>query len=144
MAAYEISDHDLPNEELATLREFVDSWEFHRPPVLFVGAGFSKLAARHPDASPYSEFSSRDEVMTDLKNSLSNGGAEIGLPSDPLRLAQYFETQFRRATLLDHLARHVPTADFRPADAHRALRHTPWPAIRNEQSRPVRLWRREA
>lgn len=48
---------------------------------------------------------------------------------DPLRLAQLYQAQFDRRTLLDRIAHHVPSADFVPGEAHKRLREIPWAAI---------------
>lgn len=132
MNAFTIDQLTLSATDKATLREFVASWDQHRYPVLYVGAGLSKFCARRrSDIGGDSKFSSWTELLDDLKRRLANGDDAImnRLATDPLRLAQIFEEQFGRAALLDVVARHVPSADFVPGEEHQLLRGIPWAAI---------------
>lgn len=132
MSSFDLEQLNVRPNDKTILREFVLSWERHKHPVLFVGAGVSKYCAiRRPDIGSNSKFSSWIELLDDLKHRLSNGDEEIAkrLSTDPLRLAQLFQEQFGRAALLDVIDHHVPSADFMPGEEHNLLRAFPWAAV---------------
>lgn len=57
MADFSIEQLSMEASEKAILREFVEAWDLHAQPVLFVGAGLSKFeAAPRPGAPGHSAF----------------------------------------------------------------------------------------
>jgi len=132
MSKFSLDDLNLEPQAKATLKTFLASWENHRGPVLFVGAGFSKhQSIRRPNTPGQSAFLNWKELSKKFRDRLSAGDPQIEqrLPDDPLRLAQCFEAQFGRATLLDYVDQAVPSSDFDPGEAHHRLRDIPWAAI---------------
>jgi hypothetical protein len=69
--------------------------------------------------------------MDVFRNELSSGDPvrAKGLPQDPLRLAQVYESSARRGVLLDRIAEYVPSADFVPGKVHQKIARIPWAAI---------------
>jgi hypothetical protein len=129
---FSIDQLSMEASEKAVLREFVEAWDRHAQPVLFVGAGLSKFeAVRRPGAPGHSEFGAWIDILDDFRHRLSGGDPDIErrLTTDPLRLAQLYEAQFDRRALLARVEHHVPSADFLPGEAHRRLREIPWAAI---------------
>lgn len=132
MADFSIDQLSMETSEKAVLREFVEAWDRHAQPVLFVGAGLSKFeAVRRPDAPGHSAFGAWMDILDDFRHRLSGGDPDIErrLTTDPLRLAQLYEAQFDRPALIARVEHHVPSADFQPGEAHRRLREIPWAAI---------------
>lgn len=132
MPQIKIAQLHLSTSDQSTLQEFVASWGRHRHPVLFVGAGLSKHESeRRRDVTAKSEFGSWRDLLDDFQRVLAGDNAKLreSLPTDPLRLAQVYQTQLNRAALLDLVAKHVPSADFLPGLAHRCLRDIPWAAV---------------
>lgn len=132
MADFSIDQLSMEASDKAVLREFVEAWDRHAQPVLFVGAGLSKFeSVRRPGAPGHSAFGAWMDILDDFRQRLSGGDRDIErrLTTDPLRLAQLYQAQFDRRTLLDRIAHHVPSADFLPGEAHRRLREIPWAAI---------------
>jgi hypothetical protein len=132
VADFSIEQLSMEASEKAILREFVEAWEQHAQPVLFVGAGLSKFeSVRRPGASSHSAFGSWMDLLDDFRHRLSGRDPDIErrLTTDPLRLAQLYEAQFGRRALLARIEHHVPSVDFQPGEAHRRLREIPWAAI---------------
>lgn len=132
MADFSIDQLSMEASDKAVLREFVEAWDRHAQPVLFVGAGLSKFeSVRRPGAPGHSAFGTWMDILEDLRHRLSRGDRDIErrLTMDPLRLAQLYEAQFDRQALIARIEHHVPSADFHPGEAHRRLREIPWAAI---------------
>lgn len=129
---FSLRDLDLTAAERATVLDFVNSWNEHGRPVLFVGAGMSRFnAVPKPSAPPGAKIQDWAGLIDTLRQRLSGGddNTRARLPSDYLRIAQLHETQFQRSRLLDAVDETLATGHFVPGPAHERLKRFPWEAI---------------
>jgi hypothetical protein len=74
MKNIDINQLSLNSSEKAILRQFVDAWDSHAQPVLFVGAGLSKHSSvRRAEAPGKSAFGSWNDIMNDFSKRLGCG-----------------------------------------------------------------------
>lgn len=93
---------------------------------VLIGAGFSRQCDR-PDVAGASP-----PLWSDLALAMANGlgrSEKEARASDPLRLAETYETAFGRATLVNLVRQEVNDDAWRPGAAHTSLLDLPWADI---------------
>ncbi|HEY4092675.1 MAG TPA: SIR2 family protein [Luteibacter sp.] len=89
---------------------------------LMVGAGFSRNCERATPQSPLPPLWPHLHAALAARLAPSIGS---GTP-DPLRMAEEFRAYFGQSALNDFIRTHVPDAQWRPGQAHRAIVELPW------------------
>ena len=114
-----------------------------RGAAVFVGSGFSRNA----------ELSGGDAPMPPLWKALSDRMAKDlyrdpdNAPTDPLRLAEEYRTNFGQAALDQFVLNNIPDAAWEPSEIHKALLELPWSEVLTtnwdtllERTRTTRRW----
>jgi hypothetical protein len=123
----------LQEGDRATLVHFLESWDIHQGPVLFAGAGLSRagatrIASAPPDTRIEDWAGFMDRIRRRLVLDLSPEAMKR-LPTDPLVLAQLFEAQYSRRSLIDEWERAIPLKLVKPGNLYDRIVRFPWRAI---------------
>ena len=128
-----LTDLELQPGDRATLVHFLESWDIHQGPVLFAGAGLSRagampIASAPPDTRIEDWAGFMGRITKRLALDLSPDDMKR-LPTDPLVLAQLFEAQYLRRSLIDEWERAIPLKLVKPGSLYDRLVRFPWRAV---------------
>lgn len=121
----------LTSAEAACVVDFVESWDDHSGPLLFVGAGLSRHESeRKPGVPEDVKIADWVQFTAQLQGAAPPDDQNLGgRPRDPPAVAQLYVDAAGRQRLIDRLARAIPYKDLEPGPAHRALLGIQWAAV---------------
>jgi len=122
----------ITGTERASVLDFIESWDSHGGPLLFVGSGMSRFEARRkPGISNSVKIEDWGQLTRGLALALTGGDSDLDgtFPTDHLGVAQAYSDKNGRRRLIDKIELAVPYKSFDPGPGHRAICQFRWASI---------------